>query len=211
MIHLILTDDHPFLREGLKRIINGEVDMRVKGEAGSAAELMTILHETPCDVLILDISLQDRSGLEVLKDVRESYPHIRVLMLSMYPEEQFAVRVMRAGAHGYLTKEMAPEELLTAIRRIASGQRYITTGIAQLLATQIAGEPGESEPHQTLSDREYEVFLLLAEGKSMRQIAEKLLIGTSTVQTYRTRIMEKMGFQSNADLIAYAWRKGLMH
>lgn len=209
MIRIFIVDDHPLIREGVRRILARETDLEIVGEGGSIAEMWESLSLLRSDVLILDISLPDRSGLDALKDIQQLHPRLRILVLSMYPGKEFAVRVLKAGAHGFLNKEMAPEELVRAIRHIAHGHRYINDSVAEILASQVAGEVSNANPHHVLSDREYEVFMLLIEGKSVRDIAGKLLISVSTINTYRARIMEKLHVQSTTELVNYAWQIGL--
>jgi two-component system invasion response regulator UvrY len=179
------------------------MDMEVMGEAQNAQEALDLINKEHCDVLVLDIELPGRSGLDLLKDLRKSLPKLPVLMLSIYPAEQFAVRVLRAGAVGYLTKESAPEELVRAIRAVHAGGKYITPAVAELLAVEL--DRTTSKPvHVSLSDREFEVLRMIASGKSVSQIAGELSFSVKTISTYRARVLEKMRLRTNAELTHYA-------
>lgn len=209
MIRVVIADDHPLIREGFLRLVARETDMALTGDAGTAAELMDVLGRAGCDVLVLDIGLPDRSGLDLLKDLRLRYPKISVLVLSMHPTERYAVRALRSGAAGYLTKSSASDELSKAIRKVSTGVRYISEALAQELAASLdTGQSGA--PHETLSDREYQVFLLLAEGRSTTEIARFLCLSGNTIQTYRRRVLEKLRLRTNPQLSLYALRHGLM-
>lgn len=203
MINLLVADDHIVVRKGVRQIIEDAVDMRVAGEAGSVQEVLTLLREHDFDVLVLDIKLPDGSGLEALRDIRTIRPSMGVCILSMYPEHQYATRALRSGAAGYLTKESAPDELVSAVRSIARGERYVNRALAEALADEIHRD-FEQKPHERLSDRELQVLCSLAEGKTITEIGEQLSISVKTVSTYRRRVLDKMGLQSNADLIRYA-------
>jgi two-component system, NarL family, invasion response regulator UvrY len=209
MIRILICDDHTIVRKGLKQILSEDPNLVVAGEAASGQECVEKLKKGGWDALVLDISLPDRSGLDVLKQVRSQYPRLPVLMLSMHAEEQYAVRVLRAGASGYLTKEAAPDQLITAIRKISKGGRYVSPTFAEVLAFDLAGDP-QKPPHETLSDREFQVMCLLASGKAVKEIAEKLYVSVKTVSTHRARILEKMRMKNNADLILYAVRNRLV-
>jgi two-component system invasion response regulator UvrY len=203
LIRVLIADDHPVVRRGLRRILEDETDMEVAGEAPSAQETLDIVNKTECDVLVLDIELPGRSGLDVLKELKKSRPKLPVLVLSIYPEEQFAVRVLRTGAVGYLTKESAPEELVRAIRAVHAGGRYITPSVAELLAYEV--DQSTSKPaHVSLSDREFEVLRMIASGKAVSQIAEELSFSVKTISTYRARVLAKMRMKTNAELTHYA-------
>ncbi len=209
MIRVVIADDHPLIRGGFGRLVARETDMKLTGEAGTAAELMDILARAACDVLVLDIGLPDRSGLDVLKDLCVRYPRMTVLVLSMHPTERYAVRALRSGAAGYLTKSSASDELIKAIRKVGTGARYISEALAEELAASLdAGESGT--PHEALSDREYQVFLLLAEGRSTAEIAQFLALSGNTIQTYRRRVLAKLRLRTNLQLSLYALRHGLM-
>jgi len=209
MIRVLIADDHALIREGLKKILKEETDMMVVGEACHPSEVLGFLATTLVDILVLDISMPDKSGLEVLKEVKHRHPKMPVLMLSVHPEERFAVRALKAGAAGYVTKESATEELVKAIRRACRGGKYVSPNLAEKLAEEI--EVDSQKPlHQTLSDREYEVMCMLATGKTLTQVAEKLSLSTSSVNTYRARILEKMKMKTNAELMHYAIRNRLV-
>jgi two-component system, NarL family, invasion response regulator UvrY len=203
MIRILIADDHPMFREGLRRILAGYPDINVAGEASNGQEVFEKVRNNEYDIVLLDIAMPGTPGLEVLKQLKNEKPKLPVLVLSMYPEEQYAVRVIRAGASGYLTKEIVSEELMTAIRRISEGRKYITSSIAERLADDM--EPAAEKPlHETLSDRELEVYRMIAAGKTTTQIAEELFLSVKTISTYRSRILEKMRMKTNAELIHYA-------
>jgi len=209
MIRVIIGDDHPVVRQGLKQVASQDSQITVVGEAGDGAELLELARTVPSDVLILDITMPGRGGLEVLKELRREQPTLPVLVLSMHPEEQYAVRVLKAGAAGYLTKESAPERLVAAIRKAYEGGKYISPETAERLAFYIEADQAE-EPHQSLSDREFQVMRSLAQGKSVTQLAAEMGLSAKTVSTYRTRVLEKMGMSTNSELIRYAVRHGLI-
>src|ERR1051326_4676293 len=202
MIRMLIVDDHAVVRHGLKNILSEQPDMSVMGEAGNAGQLMDILGTGDWDILIMDISMPGKSGLDILRQLRHDHPRLPVLLLSMLPEEQFAVRALQAGASGYMTKDTAPEELVKAVRKIFAGGRYISPSLAEKLADQL-GAPGEQLPHEKLSEREFQVFLKIASGEPLTKIGEELYLSVKTVTTYRSRVLEKMGMQSNAELIRY--------
>ena len=203
MIRILIADDHPMFREGLRRILAGCPDINVADEASNGQEVFEKVWNNEYDMVLLDIAMPGIPGLEVLKRLKNEKPKLPVLVLSMYPEEQYAVRVIKAGASGYLTKESASEELISAIRRISGGKKYITSSIAERLADDV--EPTAEKPlHDTLSDREFEVYRMIAAGKTTTQMAEELLLSVKTISTYRSRILEKMKMKTNAELIHYA-------
>lgn len=203
MIRILIADDHPMFREGLRRILARCPDFNVAGEASNGQEVFEKVWKNEYDIVLLDIAMPGTPGLEVLKRLKNEKPKLPVLVLSMYPEEQYAVRVIKAGASGYLTKESASEELITAIRRISGGRKYITSSIAERLADDV--EPTAEKPlHDTLSDRELEVFRMISAGKTTTQIAEELFLSVKTISTYRSRILDKMKMKTNAELIHYA-------
>ena len=206
---MLLVDDHTILRSGLRRILEEEFAGAVVGEAGNAEEALARLRQEPWDLLVLDISLPGRSGLDLLPEVKELHPRLPVLVLSMYGEQQFAVRALKAGASAYLTKERASEELIRAIRTVLAGRRYIGESLAEKLAAHVAHDQ-ERPPHERLSAREFEVFRRIAAAKGITEIAEELGLSVKTVSTYRTRILDKMGLASNAELMQYAIRQGLV-
>jgi two-component system invasion response regulator UvrY len=203
LIRVLIADDHPVVRRGLRRILEDEAGMEVTGEAENAQETLNLASDKECDVLVLDIEMPGRSGLDVLKELKKRQPKLPVLVLSIHPEEQFAVRVLRAGAVGYLTKESAPEELIKAIRAVQGGGKYISASVAEELANELERPAGKA-PHETLSDREFEVLQMIASGKSVSQIAKELSFSVKTISTYRARILAKMGMKTNAELTHYA-------
>ena len=203
MLRILLCDDHPILREGLKKILLAQPDIKVVEEAGSGSELLQKSSASRFDVIILDITLPDTNGLEVLKNLQASGQKTGVLVLSMHPEEQYATRALKAGASGYLQKESAPGELVSAVRKIARGGKYVTPSLAERLAGELVG-PGDRAPHELLSDREYQVLCLLASGKGIKEIALELTLSAPTVATYRSRVMTKLSLGSTVDLVRYA-------
>jgi two-component system invasion response regulator UvrY len=208
MIRVFVADDHAVVRRGVLQILEDVPDVVVAGEAGSGRETLRGVQETEPDVLLLDIAMPEGGGVEVLAQVRSLRPELRVLILSVYPEKQYAIRALRAGAAGYLTKESAPEELVAAIRKAAQGGTYVSQSLAEKLAGELKGETSK-EPHEALSDREYQVVRLLAAGKTVSEIAADLSLSVKTVSTYRARILEKLGLQSTAEVIRYAIERGL--
>ena len=209
MIRVLVADDHAVVRKGLVQILSDTESIRVVGEAPNAAEAIRQLRQTPCDVLLMDVSMPGKNGIEALKIVKEEFPQIKVLILSMYPEDQFGVRALKAGASGYLTKDSAPEKLIEALERIVSGKRYITPEMAELLAESM-GPASEIAPHHTLSDREFQTLRLIASGKKLSEIADTLALSPKTVSVYRTRLLEKMRLSNNAELTHYAIKHGLV-
>jgi two-component system invasion response regulator UvrY len=203
MIRILLCDDHPILREGLKKILLQQSDIRNVEEAGSGAEVLSKSAAARYDVIILDITLPDMNGLEVLKNLQAAGSTAGVLVLSMHPEEQYATRALKAGAAGYLQKESAPAELVTAVRKIANGGKYVTASLAEKLAFELQGT-ADKAPHELLSDREYQVLCLLASGKGIKDIAQELTLSAPTIATYRSRVMTKLGLGSTVDLVRYA-------
>jgi two-component system invasion response regulator UvrY len=209
MPKILLADDHAVVRHGLIQILREAMPRAKFGEAETGRETLDLVRRERWDVALLDISLPDKNGLEVLKEIRLAAPSLPVLILSMYPEEQFAVRALRAGAAGYVTKARASEEIVAAVRRVLAGRRYITDSVAESLAMEV-GRDVEKPPHERLSDREHQVFGLLARGHTVKAIASELRVSVQTVSTYRSRILEKMGARSNADLTEYALRERLL-
>lgn len=209
MIRVLVADDHAVVRKGLVQILSDTESIRVVGEAPNAADAIRQLRQTPCDVLLMDVSMPGKNGIEALKIVKEEFPQLKVLILSMYPEDQFGVRALKAGASGYLTKDSAPEQLIEAVDRIMSGKRYITAELAELLAESM-GPSSEVAPHHTLSDREFQTLRLIASGKKLSEIAETLALSPKTVSVYRTRLLEKMRLSNNAELTHYAIKHGLV-
>ena len=201
-IKILIADDHAIVREGLKQIVAEEKDILVAGEAENAEQLMDHLVKEKWSLVILDINMPGKSGLEALKDIRLQYPELPVLILSMFSEDQYGIRAIKAGASGYLKKVSAPTELVTAIRKIVSGGKYINPSLAEKLADKL-GEKGKSLLHENLSDREYQIMCNIALGKSAEEIAQDLSISINTVYTYRNRILEKMSMKSNVELTQY--------
>jgi len=202
MIRVIIVDDHPVVRRGLKQIIAAEREMQVVGEAENAGEAIRVIRQTACDAVVLDITLPDASGLYVLSQLKSEHPNLPILIMSIHEEEQYAVRVLKAGASGYLMKNSIPEELIKAIRKITSGGKYISPSLAERLASEFASP--ETSLHEKLSDREFQILCLIASGKSLKEIGETLCISDKTVSTYRSRVLEKMKMSTNADLTRYA-------
>jgi two-component system, NarL family, invasion response regulator UvrY len=203
MTRIFIADDHVLILEGLKKILREESDMLVVGEAHNGVETVERIRKTECDILLLDLSLPDKSGLEILKEVKKQFPHLHVLILSMFPEEVFAVRALKAGADGYLTKDSAAKELVLALRKVADGRKYVSEALSQKLAFDVAGGGGRA-PHEDLSDREFQVLRMIGAGKTVTQIAAELNVSVSTVNTHRSHILEKMGMHTNAELMHYA-------
>ncbi len=203
MTNVFIADDHVLIREGLKKILREEPDIAVVGEARCAGEIAAGLEKNDCNILILDLSLPDKPGLDVLKDVKARFPRIRILILSTYPEDRFAVRCLKAGADGYLSKDSAADELVVALRRVAGGRKYFSEAVSQGLADAISGG-GRTLLHETLSDREFEIFRMIGSGQTISAIAETLHLSVSTVNTHRVHILEKMRMESNAQLMRYA-------
>ena len=209
MLKIIIADDHAIVRSGLRQLLAGEADMKLIGEASNVADLLGLMRKQSCDVLVLDISMPGRSGLEVLGELKRKQPCPAVLMLTMHDDEQFAVRALRGGASGYLTKDGASAELIQAIRRIAAGGKYVSPGVAASLAVHFAAKAG-NPPHARLSEREYAVLRRLASGKTTSEIAGELFLSPHTVSTYRARIMEKLKLKNNVELVHYALRQKML-
>ncbi|TKJ30852.1 DNA-binding response regulator [bacterium (candidate division B38) B3_B38] len=209
MIKILIADNHPIVRQGLKQILRKTCDMVVADEASNGQEVLDKVWKNDYDVILLDISMPGRSGLDVLKQLKSQKPELPILVLTMHPEEQYAVRVLRAGASGYLTKESAPNELIKAIRKVSQGRKYVSSSLAEKLAFGL--EIYSERPlHETLSDREYEVMRMIASGKRVKEIAEELFLSIKTISTYRSRILEKMKMKSNAELMHYAIQNKLV-
>ena len=209
MPQILVADDHAVVRRGLIEILRDSVPGAAFGEAETGWRALELARAEKWDLAILDVSLPDQSGLEVLKQIRGFAPRLPVLVLSMHPEEQFALRALRAGAAGYVTKKTAPQEIGEAVRRVLAGGRYITPSLAEMMALEMS-QRIEKEPHERLSDREYQVFRRLALGKTVKEIASELSVSVQTVSTYRARILAKMGFRTNAELTEYAIRDHLL-
>ncbi|MBW1820032.1 MAG: response regulator transcription factor [Deltaproteobacteria bacterium] len=209
MIRILIADDHAIVRQGLKQIVSETGDMIVAGEAADGRELLALMKGQACDVVLLDIAMPGRGGLETLKQLKRERPDLPVLILSVYPEEQYAVRALKAGAAGYLNKESAPEELVAAIRIAARGKKYVSPAVAETLASRL-DEDSPGPPHKTLSDREYQVMAMLASGRTVSEIAGELSLSVKTISTNRTRLLKKMGMRTNAELTYYAIKEGLV-
>jgi len=207
-VRIAIVDDHEIVRRGFREMLAGQSGFEVVLETASGEKLLETLRQERCDMVLLDISLPEESGVDILRAIRQRFEGIGVLILSGFPEDRYALPMIRNGADGYLCKDCEAEELIAAIRSVSRGQRYISAKTAELLANEVAGEQ-EEEPHQLLSERELQVFLRLAEGWSVSAIADALHLSTKTISTYRSRLMEKMGLCSNAELAAYAVRHGL--
>jgi DNA-binding NarL/FixJ family response regulator len=208
-IRVIIVDDHAILRSGIKQILSSTEDIEVVAEAENATEAIKFSREIQADVMLLDISLPDRSGMDALKYIKRDNPQLAVLMLSMYMEDQYAVRALKSGASGYLCKHSASHELLSAIQTLAKGKKYITPEVAEILAEQVGGESTQL-PHETLSDREFQTMIMISSGFSVSEIAEKLSLSVKTVSMYRTRLLEKMHLRHNADITHYAIKNHLV-
>jgi len=209
-IRILIADDHAIVREGLKQILADTKDMVVAGDAENGNDAIKLARRGDSDVLLLDISMPDRSGIEVLKQVKKESPRIAVLMLSMHREDQYAIRSLKAGAAGYLNKQSAPAELVDAIRQVASGRKYISPALAQELANQVGDENRETPPHETLSDREYQTLIMIASGKTVSDIAAELTLSVKTISMYRSRLLQKMKMRHNAELTHYAIKNHLV-
>lgn len=207
-IAVLVADDHPVVRKGIRQILDDTPDIVVAGEATNAREVLAHVREEVCDVVLLDLTMPGSTGLDLLEAVRRERPELPVLVLSMHPEDQYAVRVLKAGAAGYMTKESAPDELVQAIRKVYAGGKYVTPSVAERLVDELGG--GGRAPHEALSDREFEVLCLIAKAMSVKQIARELQLSEKTVSTYRARVLEKLRLGSTAALIRYAIRNRLV-
>lgn len=208
MLKVLVVDDYPLFRRGVKDLVNEGFQGAKIGEAGNAFEMLELLRRKPWDVAVLDINMPGMNGLDALKQVKQEFPTLPVLILSMYPEEQYAIRMVKAGADGYLTKSSAPEELVKAITKVRGGGKYVSPSLAEALIVTI--RPGAAkEPHQWLSDREYQVLCFIGSGKTVGEIAGRMNLSVSTISTYRARILEKMGMKTNAELTRYVLQHGL--
>jgi len=208
-MNVLIVDDHAIVRQGLRQILLESGKVMHIGEAGCGAEAMRQIREAEWNVVVLDISLPDRNGIEILKQIKKECPKISVLMLSMHEEGLYAIRALKAGASGYLTKQSAPSELMAAIQQISRGRKYLTTTLAEAMADNLGA--GHDRPlHETLSDREYQTLRLIASGKSLTDAAEEMCLSVKTVSVYRSRLLEKMKLKNNAELTHYAIRNGLV-
>ncbi len=209
MIRLLIADDHPVVREGLRRIIAEQPGLTVVGEATSGDDVLASVRSLAVDVVLLDISMPGLGFLDVLRQLNEEHPRVRVLVLSMHPEEQYAVRALKAGAAGYLTKDHSPEQLVQAVGKVVRGGKFVSASLAEKLARDLDLN-GDRLPHELLSDREYQVLCLLGSGRSVKEVAAALSLSPKTASTYRARLLEKMRLSTNADLVRYAAQHGLM-
>ena len=209
MIRILIADDHAIVRRGLKQIVSEQPDMTVGGEAGNARQVLELVRTDKWDVIVLDINMPGRSGLEVLKELRREHPKLPVLVLSVHPEDQYGVRVLRAGAAGYLTKDSAPDELVHAIRKVHRGGKYVSASLAEVLVFELGTETDRPR-HKSLSDREYQVMTMIASGKTVGEIGEELSLSVKTISTYRARVLGKMKMRTNAELTHYAIQNQLL-
>ena len=209
MIRILIVDDHAILRRGLRALLSDAFHDAAFGEASNAEQALEQLGKEDWDVALLDITLPGKSGLDLLKELKAAWPRLPVLVLSVHPEDQFAVRALKAGAGGYMTKESAPEELVQAIRKILAGGRYVSATLADRLALRVTRDFTRT-PHETLSDREYEVMCRIASGKTVTELAGELSLSAKTISTYRARILEKLGVKNSAEIAQYAIRNGLV-
>jgi two-component system invasion response regulator UvrY len=209
MIKVILCDDHALIRRGIRDTLADAADIEVVGEAGDYGELRGLLRDKSCDVLVLDINLPGRSGLDVLHVLKEEGSTLRVLVVSMYPEDQYAMRALKAGAHGYLNKGSDAAQIVAAVRTVSQGKKYVTPEMAQMLVDNLT-TPAQEDAHQKLSDRELQTLVMIASGKRLSDIAEQLLLSPKTVSVYRARVLEKLGLTNNSELTVYAIRNGLV-
>jgi two-component system, NarL family, invasion response regulator UvrY len=208
IVKILIADDHSLVREGLKKVLLEEPDFEVTAEAKNGDEIFSSLQKYKIDLLLMDITMPGRSGLDILKDIKNRYPKLPVLILSMHPEGLFALRAIKLGADGYLTKEAAPDELVHAIRKIISGSKYISESLSVMLASDI--KPSLSLPHEKLSNREFEVLRLIASGKTLSEIALLMNLSITTVSTYRSRILDKMQMKSNSEITHYSILNGIL-
>jgi len=209
VVRILIADDHPIVRTGLKQILADDPGIHLAGEATNSSEVIDFLWKHDCDLVLLDIGMPGRSGLEIIGEIKQIKPNIGVLILSIYPEEQYAVRALRAGASGYLTKSSAPIELILAIHKVSKGGKYVSQNLAEILASEI-DRHNSKQIHEKLSDREYQVMLMLASGKTVTEVADDLCLSVKTISTYRANILEKMSMKNNAQLTFYAVEKNLI-
>ncbi len=209
MLRILVSDDHPIVRQGIKQILEDLTDEHAIDEVSNSNELIQKIRTTNYDILILDITMPGRSGLDILHDIKQFNDKLPVLIVSMHPEEQYAIRALKSGASGYLTKDSAPRELTRAVQKVLGGGKYITASLANEMADKLLGNVGGTL-HERLSDREFSVLCKIAEGKNAKQISEELVISEKTVSTYRSRVLEKMNMKSNTELIRYALKEGLI-
>jgi len=207
-IRVIVADDHPILRAGLVSVLNASSDLRVVGEAGNGAEVLRAIRDIAFDVLLLDVSMPGKSGLDLMRQIRKDNPRLPILIVSSHPEDQYALRAIKAGASGYVTKMSAPADLVTAVRTVSNGRKFITPALAELLADHVE-RPDDGTPHESLSDREFQTLKMIAAGHSLTHIAEVLCISVKTVSVYRSRVLEKMRMKGNVELTRYVVEHGL--
>jgi len=206
---VLIADDHAIVRQGLKQILTDWDETSTIAEAATGHDAIRMARESDWDVVLLDISMPDRNGIEILKQLKKEHPKLRVLMLTMHSEDQYAIRALKAGAAGYLTKQSAPDELVTAIRQVAEGRKYVTVSLAEVLAENV-GMDAEKPRHETLSDREYQTLCLIASGRSLSEMAQEMCLSVKTVSVYRARLLEKMGLRNNPELTHYAIKNGVV-
>ena len=209
LIRIVIADDHAIVRTGLRQFFSEQVDLRVTGEAATGREALELVRQGDLDVLLMDLQMPDQSGVDALAAIKARAPDLPVLILSGFPEAHYATTLLKQGASGYLNKECDPEEIVKAIRTLFRGRKYITAGVAEMLADGLDGS-GAKLPHELLSEREFQVFLRLAKGETIGHMADSMSLSVKTVSTYRTRVMEKMSLQSNSDLTYYALKNGLI-
>lgn len=207
-IRVLIADDHAIVRQGLRQILSDTSDLTVTGEAENGVQAVQMVRSGEWDVILMDVSMPDRNGIDALKLIKKEFPRLPILILSMYPEEQYAIRALKAGAAGYLTKQSAPDLLVTAIRQVASGKKYVSPSLAEELANAIS-EDTDRPAHEKLSDREYQTLCMIASGKTPTEIAEALNLSVKTVSVYRARLLEKMNLRNNAELTHYGLKHGL--
>jgi DNA-binding NarL/FixJ family response regulator len=210
IIKVLIADDHAIVREGLRQILADTRDIVVAGDAENGSDAIRLARRGDSDVLLLDISMPDRNGIDVLKQIKKEAPKLAVLMLSMHREDQYAIRSLKAGAAGYLNKQSAPAELVDAIRQVAAGKKYISPALAQELANQVGDENRDVPPHEILSDREYQTLIMIASGKTVSEIATELALSVKTISMYRSRLLQKMKMRHNAELTHYAIKNHLV-
>lgn len=210
MLRILIADDHAIVRKGLKQILEETSDMAVTDEASTGQDTLEKIRKNEYDVVVLDISMPGKSGLDILREVKNEKPTLPILILSMHPEEQYAVRMLKGGAAGYLTKESAPEELVEAIRKVSLGRKYITHSLAEKLAFDLERN-SDKKPHELLSNREFQVLCMIASGKTIKEIGQSLFLSVKTISTYRSRILEKLKLKNNVEITHYAIKNRLIH
>jgi len=209
MISILVVDDHALIRKGLKMLLEDNPDFQINGEAETGLQAVSMMREQHFDMVLLDMSLPDRHGMDVLKQLKAENPEVKIIVLSMYPEDQYGVRALKAGAVGYINKQSAPEQLVNAIQQVISGKKFISTALAEQLLSNLIGD-SQALLHQSLSNREYQTLCLMASGKSLTEISEIMMLSPKTVSVYRARMLEKMGFKNNAEAVHYAIANNLV-